>query len=52
LRRLTGRFRQIAAFPLSGRIVPEFETGQVREVIESPYRIWYFIREEESSSSP
>ena len=42
--RLTNRSKQIGAFPLSGRIVPEFEYGQIREVFEGPYRIIYHIR--------
>ena len=42
--RLTRRSQQIAEFPLSGRSVPEFELGQVREVIEGPYRIIYYIK--------
>ncbi len=37
--KLTRRSEQIANSPLSGRIVPEFETKQIREVIESSYRI-------------
>ena len=32
--KLTSRSEQIANFPLSGRIVPEFETKQIREIIE------------------
>ncbi|MFQ4140956.1 hypothetical protein [Chlorogloeopsis sp. ULAP02] len=32
--RITRRSEQIANFPLSSRIVPEFETEQIREVIE------------------
>ena len=32
--RLTERSEQIAAFPLSGRMVPEYEAPDVREVIE------------------
>ncbi len=32
--RLTRRSEQIANFPFSGRLVPEFETEQIREVIE------------------
>ena len=32
--RLTARSNQIEAFPLSGRIVPEFNFGQIREVFE------------------
>jgi toxin ParE1/3/4 len=38
---LTRRSQQIANFPLSGRKVPEFETTQIREVIEGAYRIIY-----------
>lgn len=42
--RLTGRSRQIASFPLSGRIVPELQTPQIREVLEGSYRIIYHIK--------
>jgi len=42
--RLTNRSRQIGSFPLSGRIVQEYERGQIREVIEGPYRIIYYIK--------
>ena len=42
--RLTRRSQQIADFPLSGRRVPEYDVEQVREVIESPYRIIYHIK--------
>jgi addiction module RelE/StbE family toxin len=42
--RLTSRSRQIGIFPLSGRVVPEFELGQIREVFLRPYRIIYHIR--------
>lgn len=41
--RLTKRSVQIAAFPFSGRTVPEYELNEIREVIERPYRIIYFI---------
>jgi plasmid stabilization system protein ParE len=37
--RLTRRSQQIANFPLSGRVVPEFETQQIREVIEGSYSL-------------
>ena len=37
--RLTRRSEQIATFPLSGRMVPEYEAPDVREVIEKPYRL-------------
>ncbi len=42
--RLTKRSQQIATFPLSARVVPEFETEQIREVIEGKYRIIYYIK--------
>ncbi len=45
--RLTRRSKQIAAFPLSGRVVPEYEIDQVREVIEGSYRIIYHIKPEQ-----
>ena len=41
--RITRRSVQIAEHPLSGRVVPEFGSGQVREIIERPYRIIYHI---------
>ena len=41
--RITRRSQQIANFPLSGRSVPEYEIEQIREVIEAPYRIIYYI---------
>ena len=42
--RLTRRSQQIAHFPLSGRVVPEFEHGQIREILEGPYRMIYYIK--------
>ncbi len=45
--RLTRRSQQIGNFPLSGRIVPEFEVEQIREVIEGQYRIIYYIKPEQ-----
>ena len=42
--RLTRRSQQIADFPLSGRRVPEYEIDLIREVIEGPYRIVYYIK--------
>lgn len=44
--RLTRRSEQIAQFPESGRIVPEYETPDIREVIERPYRIIYRVKAE------
>ena len=45
--RLTSRSIQIAMFPFSGRMVPEYELNEVREVIEGPYRIIYLIESEQ-----
>jgi toxin ParE1/3/4 len=44
---LTRRSQQIETFPRSGRRVPEYNTPDVREVIEGSYRIIYRIREEQ-----
>jgi toxin ParE1/3/4 len=41
--RLTRRSRQIAGFPRSGRVVPEANDINTREVIEGPYRIIYHL---------
>jgi addiction module RelE/StbE family toxin len=45
--RLTRRSQQIAAFPYSGRSVPEFESSEIREVLEGPYRLIYRITSEQ-----
>ncbi len=42
--RLTRRSQQIAEFPLSGRMVPEYEMTQIREVVEGAYRIIYVVK--------
>ena len=44
--RLTRRSKQIASFPFSGRRVAEYDVDQIREVIEGPYPIIYYIRAE------
>jgi plasmid stabilization system protein ParE len=44
--RIIDRSEQIAEFPQSGRVVPEYVRGDVREVFEGPYRIMYRIRKE------
>lgn len=45
--RLVNRSEQIAIFPRSGRMVPEYEIDEVRQVIEGLYRIIYLIKEEQ-----
>ncbi len=42
--RITRRSQQIGSFPLSGRVVPEYQSPQIREVFEGPYRIIYYIK--------
>jgi plasmid stabilization system protein ParE len=42
--RLTRRSEQIATFARSGRMVPEYEAENIREVIEESYRIIYRIK--------
>jgi len=42
--RITKRSQQVAAFPLSGRRVPEYDIDQIREVFCGPYRIIYHIK--------
>jgi plasmid stabilization system protein ParE len=42
--RLTRRSQQIAEFLFSGRRVPEYDVDQIREVIEDPFRIIYYIK--------
>ena len=46
--RLTRRSIQISEFPFSGRMVPEYELNEVREILEWPYRIIYLIDSEGS----
>ena len=46
--KLTRRSKQIAAFPFSGRMVPEYELNEVRELIEGSYRVIYLVKEEKN----
>ena len=45
--RLTRRSEQIADLPLSGHRVPEYDMEQIREIIEPPYRIIYYIKSDQ-----
>ena len=42
--RILQRGDQLQSFPLSGRIVAEYKRADVREIVESPYRIVYRVR--------
>ena len=42
--RITRRSEQIARHPHSGRMVPEYQAEDIRELIEKPYRIIYRVK--------
>ncbi len=42
--RITRRSEQIVIHPISGRRVPEYEAEDIRELIETSYRIIYRIK--------
>lgn len=44
VRRLVAAVERLSAFPESGRIVPERNTPEIREVIVRPYRVVYRVR--------
>jgi toxin ParE1/3/4 len=46
--RLLATAEQIAAFPKSGRVVPEWNDPAIREVIRPPYRVVYRIMSEDT----
>ncbi len=43
IQRLLDRETQLATHPRSGRLVPEYEDPEVRELIEPPYRVLYRV---------
>lgn len=45
--KITRRSEQIADQPLSGRKVPEYQSEDIRELIEKPYRIIYRIKSDQ-----
>lgn len=44
--KLIARVDQLETFPKSGRVVPEFDNTDIRELIEGNYRIIYEIKPE------
>ncbi len=38
---------QIAGNPFSGRMVPEYQVDDIRELIEKPYRIIYRVKKDQ-----
>lgn len=45
--RITSRSRQIAQFPKTGQMVPEYQDPDVREVVEGQYRVIYEVTAQE-----
>ena len=43
-RRIVAAVERLHAFPESGRIVPERQDPQIREIVLTPYRIVYRLR--------
>jgi toxin ParE1/3/4 len=41
LERLLDRVKSLSSFPDSGRVVPELQREDIREIIVSPYRVMY-----------
>ena len=46
LERLLERVRALSPFPDSGRMVPETQREDIREIIVSPYRVMYRRRDD------
>lgn len=46
VREVIGRVGQLGEFPDSGRIVPEFDTPWLRELVHPPFRIVYRLDHE------
>ena len=49
IQKIIKRVDQISIFPLSGRVVPEFNTPNIRELIEGNYRIIYKVNTDSTS---
>jgi len=43
---IIAKAESLVASPLLGRVVPEFKSENIREIIHGPYRIVYRVREE------
>ena len=43
IRRLISSMDRLTDFPFSGRVVPEYEVKEIREIIDPPYRILYRV---------
>ena len=48
--RIVERTEKLSVHPLTGRVVPEFEDENLRELIEGNYRIIYYMESKEKIS--
>ncbi|AXJ00674.1 ParE toxin of type II toxin-antitoxin system, parDE [Cyclonatronum proteinivorum] len=46
VQKIIGRVEKIPLYPFKGRMVPEYERDDIREVFHHPYRIIYMVRPE------
>jgi len=46
IRRIILSTERLKSFPNSGRVVPEYNMKEIREIIEAPYRILYHVGDE------
>ena len=46
IRRIVLSTERLRSFPNSGRVVPEYNIKEIREIIEAPYRILYHVEKE------
>lgn len=44
---IADKAQNLSEYPLFGRVVPEFKTESLREIIHRPYRILYRVRKEQ-----
>lgn len=48
--KLLNAAKELAEFPQMGRVVPEFNTANIRELIRSPFRIVYRLEQNQAVS--
>jgi len=46
VQRIVAAVERLATFPESGRVVPELQRADVREVVHRPFRVVYRVRQE------
>jgi addiction module RelE/StbE family toxin len=46
VQRIVASVERLASFPESGRVVPELQRADVREVVHRPFRVVYRVRQD------